>query len=253
MSRRESTPGAASNVRDWELKPARDLGVPLRQRLRSARRESGLIGATAHLAWITVLRGYLRAAHRLRVVGREHIPTTPPFVMIANHASHLDALCLASLLPVRFQDRVFPIAAGDTFFETPGATAFAALCLNALPMWRERCGRHALDDLRIRLTEDRLVYILFPEGTRSRSGVMGPFKAGVGMLLAGASVPIVPCGIDGAFAAWPPDRRRPRWSTITVRIGPPLAFPEAANRRSGWDEISTRCETAVRGLIEGEF
>ena len=52
--------------------------------------------------------------------------------------------------------------------------------------------------------------ILFPEGTRSRTGEMGPFKPGIGALVAGTAAPVVPCYLSGAFAAWPPTSRLPR-------------------------------------------
>src|SRR5215203_2850634 len=120
----------------WKLEPARDFGLPMRDRLRSVRRESGLIETIGHLAWWSAMRGYLRAVHRLQVSGKENIPAKPPFVLASNHASHLDAMVLASRLSYRWRDCTFPIAAGDTFFDTPVRAAFAAVALNALPMWR---------------------------------------------------------------------------------------------------------------------
>src|SRR5262245_43026721 len=172
------------------------------------------------MAWWAAIRSYLRIAHRLHVEGKENIPKDPPFVMVANHASHLDALILASRLHWRLRDDVYPIAAGDTFFHTPVATAFAAVALNALPMWRKRgAGRHALEELRSRLVNEKCVYVLFPEGTRSRDGSINSFKAGIGMVIAGTSVPVIPCHLSGAYEAMPPDRRWPRFSKIRLKIG----------------------------------
>jgi hypothetical protein len=120
----------------WRLEPARDLGVPLGKSLRSLQRESGLVTVIARLGWWSTVRAYLALGHRLSIRGREHLPVAPPFVIVANHTSHLDALVLAAALPRRLWDRVFPIAAGDTFFETPLLAAFAAVGLNSLPMGR---------------------------------------------------------------------------------------------------------------------
>ena len=79
----------------WKLQPARDLGLPAGQRLKSVRRESGLVEAgTQHLWWLLV-RIYLRLVHRLTVVGGERLPASGSFVVVANHSSHLDALVLA--------------------------------------------------------------------------------------------------------------------------------------------------------------
>ena len=70
--------------------------------------------------------------------------------------------------------KIFPIAAGDVFFETPAWAAFAAGIMNALPMWRKKFGPHALQELRQRLVEEPCAYILFPEGARSRDRVGRP-------------------------------------------------------------------------------
>jgi len=118
---------------EWEYKPAQDLGVAGRERLRSVKRESGLIGLISRNVWWLWVRGVLRMAERIEVFGSEHLPASPPFVMVANHASHLDVMVLATALPLRLRNCVFPLAAGDTFFETPAVAAFAAGMMNALP------------------------------------------------------------------------------------------------------------------------
>jgi hypothetical protein len=125
-------------MQDWELKPARDIGLPLGQRACSVRREGGLIHNVTHLIWAILLAIYLNVAHRLSVEGREHLPANGPFVLVANHCSHLDSLALSSALPWRLQSRCYPVAAGDTFFSSPLVGTLSALLINALPMWRGR-------------------------------------------------------------------------------------------------------------------
>ena len=161
---------------DWQLRPARDHGLTLRQRLRSSGREPGLGGHLLGFLWRGLVRFYLAAVHRLTVTGCEHLPG-PPFVLVANHSSHLDALTFASALPYRLARRAFALAAGDTFFTSlPGA----AYAINALPVWRKDTTGADIDLWRARLLEDGAVLILFPEGTRSRTGAMarsGPASA----------------------------------------------------------------------------
>lgn len=235
-------------MQPWDLKPAHDLGLPLQQRLRSPRREIGLIETGFHVAWWGLVWNYLKYFHRLKVHGLEHLPTQPPFVMVGNHESHMDALIMAAPFPWRLRDRVFPIAAGDTFFEAPMLAMFAVGMVNALPIWRKKAGPHGLKELRQRLVEEPCGYILFPEGTRSRDGKIGTFKAGLGMLLGGTNVPVIPCHIEGAFEALPPNRRWPKTHPITLSIGPALSFGDVANTREGWLHIAQTCESAVRGL-----
>src|ERR1700722_17630973 len=167
-------------MENWQLKPAHDLGLPLNQQFKSVRRESGLINAITHLAWFSFVAFYLKLFHRLSIEGRQHLPASGSFILVANHASHLDSLVLASAVSWRMQSRVFPVAAGDTFFSSPLIGTLSALLINALPMWRGRTNAHGLTDLRERLAQEQCVYIVFPEGTRSRTGEMAPFRAGVG-------------------------------------------------------------------------
>lgn len=232
----------------WRIEPAHDVGMPLNQRVRSLRRESGLISTGLHLTCWTFIRGYLSLYHRLRIEGRANLPARPPYVLVANHTSHLDAFALAAFLPWRLRDRVFPIAAGDVFFETPVVSAFSAFFLNALPMWRKKCGPHALQEMRERLVNDPCVYVLFPEGTRSRDGTMQPFKRGLGMLIAGTAVPVVPCYLDGCFAALPAESNWPRPARICVRVGKPLDFSGEPNGREGWERLMQTVEEAVKAL-----
>lgn len=235
-------------MRPWRLHPARDLGMPMRERWRSLRRESGLLETMAHVAWWSLTRIYLAIGHRLEVVGREHIPSNPPFVLAANHASHLDALVLMSAMPGRMCGRIFPIAAGDSFFETPASAAFAASIFNALPMWRNRSRPHELQELRRRLLADPCAYVIFPEGTRTRNGAMMPFRAGLGKLVAGTSIPVIPCCIDGTFKALPPNRHLPRLHKIALHIGRPMVFLSVPDERKGWEEIVKSVEAAVNAL-----
>lgn len=232
----------------WKLRPARDHGLSMTDRLASTRREPGLVEATGHRLWSIGIGAFLAVWHRLGVDGLQHLPAAPPFVMIGNHTSHLDSFVLASLVPWRSRRNLYPLAAGDVFFETPPRALFSTLLWNALPMQRRRMGRHALEDLRARLVEDPCVFVLFPEGTRSPTGELQPFKAGLGMLVAGTNVPVVPCHLQGAFAAWPRTARLPRPRRVSVRIGAPLVFADVPNARDGWQVVATRAEECVRGL-----
>ena len=237
-------------MKDFEYQPAADQGLTPREKLVSAKREVGLPGLATQAAWRTTTSAYLRVYHRLSVVGREHLPSQPPFILACNHTSHLDTLALAAALPWRLRRFVFPIAAGDTFFETPVAAFFAGMLLNALPLWRHRCGRHALDELRERLLSEPAIYILFPEGTRTRDGTMNSFKPGVGMLIADSPAPVVPCYFEGGFEALPPKRRIARPVKLRLRIGEPISFEKTPNDRRGWVDVRDRLESAVRSLRE---
>ena len=235
-------------MNDWTYAPAKDAGAAPAERWKSLKREGGLISGVVHAAWGWLVRGYFFVWHRPAIVGRERLPAEPPFVLVANHGSHLDALALASLLPRRLWGRTFPIAAGDVFFRTPATSAFAAAVLNALPMWRRRCGPRALSELRERLTGEACVYILFPEGTRSRDGRMAAFKPGLGRVVAGTAAVVVPVRLDGCREALGPRARWPRPRRIGITIGEPLSFADETDDRPGWRRVAEAAEAAVRAL-----
>jgi 1-acyl-sn-glycerol-3-phosphate acyltransferase len=232
---------------DFRLRPARDLGLAPGDRLKSLSREPGLVGLGLQGAWRRLVWLYLRIAHRLTVEGRENLPP-PPFVLVANHASHLDALVLMAVLRGTAARRAHALAAGELFFGNTAAALFSAYGLSALPVWRGRTGRHALATLRARLSEDSLVYVLFPEGTRTRDGLMKPFQPGLGALVSATTVPVVPAFIAGAFQAWPPQRRWPRRGRVRVRIGRPFLCTDLFDTPAGWAQAAADAEAAVRAL-----
>ncbi|MFO0997037.1 MAG: lysophospholipid acyltransferase family protein [Alphaproteobacteria bacterium] len=235
-------------MEDWKFRPAADHGLSLGDRLKSLQRETGLIGAIGRFVMWLLVRLYLRVYHRLRIRGRDNLPAHPPFVLVANHASHLDALVLAACLPLGWCDRTFALAAGDTFFTSLSGSIMVTTMLNALPIWRKRTRREHLQALRSRLLEQSPVYILFPEGTRSRDGRMASFKAGLGPVVAGTTVPVVPCHIAGAFDAFPPSNHWPRPHPLGLAIGRPLHFAATGNTMDGWTSIATALEESVRAL-----
>src|SRR4051794_14408499 len=96
-----------------------------------ARRGSGC--QVLRIGIALLFRIVLKALLRLHVTGRQNLPATGPFVLVSNHASHLDAPCLLASLPLSRAKMASAAAASDYFFASlPGAAA-AALLTNALP------------------------------------------------------------------------------------------------------------------------
>lgn len=85
--------------------------------------------------------------------------------------------------------------------------------------------------------------IIFPEGTRSRSGELQPFRTGIGALVAGRNVPVLPCHLQGTFRSWRKGRWLPRPAKVRLIIGPPRNY---AARFPAKSELSA---IAVHGAV----
>ena len=197
-------------MKRWHYDSAQDVDLTAVDRLRRFPREPDMLVYGLRSVVALLIRAWLRAYHRFEIVGHEHLRTNRSFVMVANHSSHLDTLCLLAALPLRRLHRAFPAAAEDYFFRSVPRTWIAAVVVNALPFARQANVRQSLFVCAELLENPGNILIIFPEGTRSKDGRTQEFKCGIGALVAGRDVSVVPCYLDGAFRAWPKGRRLPR-------------------------------------------
>jgi len=206
--------------------------------------------------WVSLLRGgiqltvrgVLRTFNQLEITGQEHLPLNQSFIMVCNHSSHFDAVCLLASLPLTRVDHAFPVAAADYFFSTPLRSMLSVIAVNGLPIDRHH-GGNGLDVCREILNVPGHVLIVFPEGTRTCSGAIGRFRSGVARLVAGTTTPVVPCHLSGAFEAWPKGRALPRPGPLYLRIGRPRTFADfAAVDYAAVSQISAQLRDDVAGL-----
>lgn len=195
--------------------------------------------------WFRIL---LRLVFRFRVVGRHHIPRKGPFILVANHSGHPDAVVLMAALPLRRVNTVHPLAAKDYFFRRRFIGVSVHALLNALPIDRRaRSAKAAMAD-GLELLRDGRGVILFPEGTRSDTGEIAPFKTGVGLLLAGTQIPAIPAYIEGSREVLPKGALRPHLARLNVRIGAPITFEYEPQDVQGWRAVAEQLEQRVRDL-----
>ncbi len=226
-------------MQDWTYQTAEDIDQSVKDRLRRFPREPDLMVYTMRSAAACLIRTWMRAYHGLTIVGRENLPREGSCVLVANHTSHLDTLSVLSAFPIHMLHRVFPAAAKDFFFESLPRVAFSAVMVNALPFDRQTSIRQSLSLCRNLLDRPNTILLLFPEGTRAVSGVMGDFKPGIGYLLAGSDTPVCPCHIDGAFEALPKGAWLPRPKRIRVLIGEPRTY---AHLNRGKESVRAICD-----------
>jgi 1-acyl-sn-glycerol-3-phosphate acyltransferase len=197
-----------------------------------------------------IIRAWLRIYHRLEIVGHENLRTNRSLVIVANHSSHLDTLCLLAALPLRKLHRAFPAAAADYFFQTVPRSLLAAVVTNALPFAREVRVRRSLSICSELLTDPENILIIFPEGTRSKTGETLKFKSGIGALVAGRDVTVLPCYLQGAFGAWPKGRRLPRPKKIRLIVGEPRNYSSRTANKTDICTIAAELHRTVKELGE---
>src|SRR5437763_1030576 len=148
----------------WQYNVASDLNQSLAQRWASVAREPDVLCYGLRAAGAIATRACLATYFGLRITGKENLPARGSFVIVSNHASHLDALCLLSALPLTKLHHAHPAAAADYFFQSPATGALSGVFMNALPFSRKGHVRQTLTACRNLLAEDGNILILFPEG-----------------------------------------------------------------------------------------
>ena len=235
-------------MKKWRYDSARDLDQTLVERLRRFPREPDMLVYGLRSLVALIIRGWLRAYHRFDIVGLENLRDNGSFVMVANHSSHLDALCLLAAVPLRKLHRAFPAAAADYFFKSVPRVWIAAVVVNALPFARQVHVRQSLSICRELLSNPGNILIVFPEGTRSTTGETQDFKSGIGALVAGRDVSVFPCYLEGAFGAWPKGSLFPRPRKVRLIVGSPRNYVARAAEKTNICAIAAELRDAVKEL-----
>lgn len=166
-----------------------------------------------------------------RARGMEHIPAGGGLVL-SSHRSFLDPLLVGVGL-----DRPISFVARHSLFRVP-VVGWILRNTYVMPINRESAGSESIREASRRLKHGFLVG-MFPEGTRSRDGRLGPIKPGFIAILRQAGVPIIPAAIAGADRAMPRGALLPRCGRIRVVYGDPIPLDVVAqlSRRGSEPEL----------------
>jgi 1-acyl-sn-glycerol-3-phosphate acyltransferase len=152
---------------------------------------------------------------QIRCDGRQWIAPSGGGLVCANHQSYLDPVLVGLACDRRLnylaREDLFRLAILGPLIQWYGA----------IPIERDGFGLSGMKETLRRLKRGELV-LVFPEGTRTRDGSVGPLKSGICTLARRAQVPLYPATINGAFEAWPRHARWPRWGRIRVRFSRPI-------------------------------
>ena len=214
-----------------------------------------LVRRISQATWILPLA---RIFAWVRVSGLEHLERIEgPVVFASNHQSHFDVPVILIALPGKIRATIAPAMAKEFFkahffpaeFSTRQVITnrlnyyLSAFFFNTFPLPQREAG--ARQTLRYigEVTGDGFSVLIFPEGVRSDSGEIKPFRGGIGMIGSRLGLPIVPVRIDGVDRVLHTSWKMAKPGPVSVTFGAPI-------RLSGdnYADLARQVEQAVRDL-----
>ena len=219
---------------------------------------SGLVRLTRRLSHATWIVPLTRLFAHARVEGLSHLADLEGPVMFAsNHQSHMDVPVILSALPGKWRSRVAPAMLKEFFeahfhreqhtwrevFTNSLNYYLACFYFNTFPIpQREAGARHTLRYIG-ELTGGGMSILLFPEGIRSPTGQMKPFRGGIGMIASRLDLPVVPVKIEDVDKLMPVGSSFVRPGRVRVAFGAPLRL-----KGEDYAALAVQVEEAVRNL-----
>jgi long-chain acyl-CoA synthetase len=205
--------------------------------------------------WILPLA---RLFARARVEGREHLKDLEgPVIFASNHQSHMDVPVILAALPARVRARVAPAMAKEFFkahFFPEGHTwrqwftntvnyYLAAFYFNAFPLPQREAGARQTLTYVGELTSRGWSILIFPEGERSATGDIKPFRGGIGMIASRLDVPVIPVRLDGVDRVLHPKAKMATPGPVRVAFGAPMRL-----RGEEYAALALEVERRVKAL-----
>jgi 1-acyl-sn-glycerol-3-phosphate acyltransferase len=163
----------------------------------------------------------------MRVEGLDHIPESGGAIVAANHISVLDSFFVPCALPRRIT------YVGKAEYLDSFKTRYLFPALGMVPIDR-RGGKQAMAalDTAAELLEAGELFGIYPEGTRSRDGLLHKGHTGVARLAMRTGSPIIPVGLQGTDEVMPADARFPNvFRSVRVRFGKPIEMSRYRGQR----------------------
>jgi 1-acyl-sn-glycerol-3-phosphate acyltransferase len=172
------------------------------------------------LYWVVkgVLTPVMRVSFRIHVDGSNHVPKQGPVILACNHRSFLDSI----FLPLVVHRRVTFVAKAE-YFDDP-KTAWFFRGVGQIPIRREggAASERALETA-FGVLQNGRVFAIYPEGTRTRDGLMHRGHTGVARLAFRSGASVIPVGMIGTDDVQPIDSKMPKFGrSVTIRFGEPI-------------------------------
>lgn len=175
-----------------------------------------------------------------RVEGRENIPGSGPVLVVCNHLSNLDPAIVAAALP---RPPIF--LAKKELFKYP-VGSFLMRSYGAYPVDRQRGDVEALNWMSRQLSVEHRIAIVFPEGTRSKTGGLLRGQPGLGLLAISTGAPVVPIALTGSEPLQNPLKVLKPTATIRLKIGRPFVARSTPGKPSRDTATALTTEIMVR-------
>jgi len=192
-------------------------------------------------AWVVgrlTIGTLVRVFARLRVYGRERVPSTGGCVYACNHFHWLDPAALGAASP-----RTVYFMAKMEAHRVPGVGQLIRF-FGTFPVRRGESDRDAVRMMR-KIVHEGNTLGLFAEGTRQRSGVPGPVQPGAAMVALQEGVPVIPVAVHGSYT-WKPGNFHP----VSIAFGNPMTFEGLPSGGRGYREASAQIQAEILRLWE---
>jgi len=198
---------------------------------------------TLRLRWVVVRSGgnILCRLCRIRLAVSGTVPTSGPYVVVANHASFIDSLVLVLSLP----EPIAFVAGGELAGQRIAGPFLRKLGCDFVDQTDPR--RRRSDAMRIAAAVQRgRSFVFFPEGSVDRAPGVRSFRLGAFAAAVDSGTPIVPVGIRGSRDVVRPGGRFPRHGALHVALGEPI--PPSGKGWAATLELRDRARTAIVAL-----
>lgn len=196
------------------------------------------------LFFLLIVKPLLGLIVGVNVYGKQALPKSRQFIMIANHNSHLDTAALLNLFPLSRLGRIHPVAAEDYFNANPWLSAFSGTCFNILPIPRTHITKSNNPIRRMcEVLDAGDSLIIFPEGSRGEPEEMAPFQMGIAHLIQKyPHIPVIPVYLKGM------GRSLPKGEFILVPFFCDLIIGSSVILQGTKEQITAELESAVGRL-----
>jgi len=179
------------------------------------------------------------------VIGVEHVPRQGAFILVANHVSLADPPIIGWAAGY-LTHRIIHFMAKQEVRGWP-ILGWLAARSGVFFVRRGEGDRGSQREALAMLARSEPI-ALFPEGTRSRTGVLGEPKAGAALLAMRSGAPLLPVAISGSERIFPGSSRVPHRTNVSVRIGEPFSLPHQPDGRLDRTVLSDGSEEIMRRI-----